>query len=100
MTNTRTLTLTSWFGLLHLAEEERSYIKALTVIHRRVTHWLVDPEDVGAVSQGLVRPEVCHGLGFHPRALLPLQHAGARRAIQGVDLREATGKTQSPMLMR
>lgn len=52
------------------------------------TYWFVDPEDVGAVREGLVRPKVSHGLGLDPRALLPFQHAGACCAIQRVDLTE------------
>lgn len=52
------------------------------------TYWFVDPEDVGTVREGLVRPKVGHGLGLDPRALLPFQHAGACCAIQRVDLTE------------
>lgn len=55
---------------------------------RLYTYWFVDPEDVGTVREGLVRPKVGHGLGLDPRALLPFQHAGACCAIQRVDLTE------------
>lgn len=61
-----------------------------------ITHWFVDPEDVSAVCQGLVWPKVCHGLGLNPWALFPLQHAGARRAIQRVDLTGRSGRQSTP----
>lgn len=54
----------------------------------KATDWLVDPEDVSTVCEGLIWPKVGHGLGLNPRALFPFQHAGACRAIQGVDLTE------------
>lgn len=54
----------------------------------KATHWLVDPEDVSTVCEGLIWPKVGHGLGLDPRALFPFQHAGTCCAIQGVDLTE------------
>lgn len=32
--------------------------------HGEDTHWLVDPEDVSAVCEGLIWPKVCHGLSL------------------------------------
>lgn len=59
------------------------------------THCFVDPQDIGTVCQRFIRPEVGHGLRFNARALLPLQHAGTRRAIEGVNLEgRATNRTK------
>lgn len=35
-------------------------------VYTKHTHWFVDPEDVSAVCEGLIRPEVSHGLGLDP----------------------------------
>lgn len=70
----------------NVQRHDRAHFYRCNKITRHHTHWFVDPEDVSAVRQGLIWPKVSHGLGLDPWALFPLQHAGARRAIQRVNL--------------
>jgi len=57
------------------------------------TYWFVDPKNVSTVCQSFIWPKVSHGLGLDPRALLPLQHAWARCAIERVDLKDKSTST-------
>lgn len=62
------------------------------------TYWFVDPKNVSTVCQSFIWPKVSHGLGLNPRALLPLQHAWARCAIERVDLKDKITSTTNANL--
>lgn len=62
------------------------------------TYWFVDPKNVSTVCQCFIWPKVGHGLGLDPRALLPLQHAWARCAIERVDLKDKSTSTTNANL--
>lgn len=57
------------------------------------TYWFVDPKDVSTVCQCFIWPKVGHRLSLDPRALLPLEHAWARCAIERVDLKDKSKST-------
>lgn len=62
------------------------------------TYWFVDPKYVCTVCQCFIWPKVSHRLGLDPRALLPLQHAWARCAIERVDLEDKSTSTTNANL--